>query len=61
MEKPWQLDADRLTLTIRVVPGASKNEILLHSDGSLRVRVNAPPLDGRANEALIRFLSKSFG
>jgi uncharacterized protein (TIGR00251 family) len=50
---------DGCTLTIRVHPGAKKNAITgLHAD-SLKVALNAPPVDGRANDALIAFIAES--
>jgi uncharacterized protein len=46
-------------LAIRVTPRASRNEIVeVLSDGTVRIRLTAPPVDGKANEALIEFLSK---
>lgn len=45
-------------LAIRVTPRASRNEIVeVLSDGTVRIRLTAPPAEGKANEALIEFLS----
>jgi uncharacterized protein (TIGR00251 family) len=49
-----------LTLTVRVVPRASRSEIVGEHDGGLRVRVAASPVDGAANEELTRLLSAAF-
>jgi uncharacterized protein (TIGR00251 family) len=45
-------------LAIRLTPRASREEIAGERDGVLLVRVTAPPVDGAANEALVRLLSK---
>jgi uncharacterized protein (TIGR00251 family) len=46
-------------LAIRVTPRASKNEIVdILSDGTVKIRLTAPPIEGQANEALVKFLSK---
>jgi uncharacterized protein (TIGR00251 family) len=45
-------------LTIRVVPGSSKNKVVASEGGILRVKLTAPPVEGRANQALIAFLAK---
>lgn len=46
-------------LAIRVTPRASHNEIVeILSDGTVRIRLTAPPVEGKANEALVEFLSK---
>jgi uncharacterized protein (TIGR00251 family) len=49
------------TLTIRIQPRASRNGIVMTEDGSLKIRLTAPPVDGAANEALIKFLSEVLG
>ena len=47
-----------MLLSIRVIPRASKNEVVgAMTDGTLKVRLAAPPVDGKANEALIEVLS----
>ena len=48
------------TLSVRIQPRASKNEIIRMEDGGLKIRLTAPPVDGAANEALIRFLADTF-
>ena len=47
-----------ITLNIRVVPRASKNEIIGLYGDALKVRIQAPPVDGKANAYLIKFLSQ---
>jgi len=48
-------------LTIQVQPKASKSECVgLHGD-ALKIRVAAPPVDGKANEALVAFLAERLG
>ena len=48
-------------LSVRVTPRSSKDEFLGWQDGVLRIRLKAPPVDGRANEALCRYLSTLLG
>ena len=47
-----------LIINVRVVPRASKSEIVGEHNGALKVRVNALPIDGAANAELIKILSK---
>jgi hypothetical protein len=44
-------------LSIRVIPNASKNEVAGKEGGTWKIRLAAPPVDGKANEALVEFLS----
>lgn len=53
--------ANGYLIAVHAQPGAKKSEISgLHGD-RLKVRIAAPPLDGRANEALIAFLAERLG
>lgn len=47
-------------LTVYLQPGAKKSEIVGLHDGNIKIKVNAPPVDGKANAALIDFLSEFF-
>lgn len=45
-------------LPVRVTPRASRNEIVdILSDNTVKIRLTAPPVEGKANQALIDFLS----
>ena len=48
-----------LAFAVRVVPRASKSEIMGEYDGALRVRLAAPPVAGAANEELTRILARA--
>lgn len=50
---------DGVVLTLRISPNASKNEIIKSEDG-IKVKITAQPIDGKANKALIEYLSKQF-
>ena len=54
----WQ--DDDLLLTVRVQPKASKDEISGEQDGALKIRITAPPVDGKANKHLIAYLASIF-
>ena len=50
-----------LVFKVHVVPRAARSEIVGEHDGALRVRIAAPPVDGAANQELIRTLATAFG
>jgi len=49
------------TFRVRVQPGASKNEIMGVQEDALKIRISAPPVEGKTNKALIGFLAKELG
>jgi uncharacterized protein len=49
------------TFAVKVVPRASKNQIVGMEGDAIKIRLNAPPVEGKANEALIKFLAETLG
>ena len=49
------------TLSVKVVPRASRDEVVGWSGGVLRLRVSEPPQDGRANAAVVALLAAALG
>jgi uncharacterized protein (TIGR00251 family) len=47
-----------VTFTVRIVPRASRSEIVGDHEGALRIRIAAPPVEGAANRELVRLLAK---
>ncbi len=50
-----------LSFDVRVIPGASKNEVTGIQDGCLKVKLTAPPVEGKANRACVDFLAGLLG
>ena len=58
----YRWDGEDLILHLRILPKASKNEFSgPYGDRQYRIRITAPPVDGKANQHLLQFLAKSFG
>ena len=51
--------ADGCTLTVRVHPGARKNGVTGVHGEAVKIALTTPPVDGKANEALIAFLAEA--
>ena len=57
----YELGREGLTLQVHVQPGAKRTEVAgLHGD-CIKIRLAAPPVDGRANACLIEFLARRLG
>lgn len=50
--------ADGCTVSVRVQPGAKRDTVIGLYAGAIKIALNAPPVDGRANDALIAFLAE---
>jgi hypothetical protein len=48
-------------IRVRLMPRAARDEIVGWQEGVLRVRVSAPPVDSKANDALEKLLAKALG
>lgn len=56
----YRRNGDVLTLTLHVQPGAKRTEVAGLHGMALKIRLAAPPVEGRANEALLKFIAESF-
>lgn len=52
---------EKTSIQVKVLPRSSRNEIIRISKGSYRIKLTAPPVEGKANKALLEFLSKKTG
>ena len=50
-----------MLLRIKVKPNSKTDEIIREEDGSLKVKIRAQPVEGKANKYLITYLSKVLG
>lgn len=57
MSAPISPTATGVRLRVRVQPRSSRQEVAGAAGGAIRIRLTAPPVDGMANDALVRFLA----
>jgi len=61
VSEPWyRWDGDTLTIKVRVQPRASKVGFSGIQNGELKIKICAPPVEGKANDEVIRFLATTF-
>ena len=62
MAEDWLREsAGRTTLTLHIQPGAKKTEVAGQHGDALKIRLAAPPVDGKAYAALINFVADRLG
>ncbi|MBL3617569.1 MAG: YggU family protein [gamma proteobacterium endosymbiont of Lamellibrachia anaximandri] len=57
----YHWDGDDLTLRLRIQPKASRDTFVGPHGDDFKIRITAPPVDGKANTHLIKLLAKAFG
>jgi len=61
-DPPWiRRSGNTLTLTLHIQPGAKKTEVAGEHGDALKIRLAAPPVDGKANAALLEFIAEKLG
>ena len=65
-DAPWRREEGEgatraLVLTLHVQPGAKRTEVAGAHGDALKIRLAAPPVEGKANAALLRYLAEAFG
>src|SRR5574344_2250860 len=59
IKKIIENSGEDLIIRIKLVPNSSKNDIF-YEENLLKVKIMAPPIENKANKALVEFLSKKF-
>jgi len=61
-DPPWRrIDGGALVLMLHVQPGAARTQVVGAHGDALKIKLAAPPVDGKANAALLLFLAEAFG
>lgn len=58
MSKEWCCASTRgVRITVQITPNAKRTEVIGLLDDALKIRLQAQPIEGKANEALVRYLA----
>lgn len=60
-DEPVHASSGGVTLIVRVLPRASRNQVLGVEQGAIKIKLTAPPVEGAANAALIEFVADWLG
>jgi uncharacterized protein len=60
-DEPVRAADGGVTLTVRVTPRASRNQVIGLDHGAIKIKLTAPPVEGAANAALIEFVAEWLG
>jgi hypothetical protein len=53
-------DLDKAIIKIKLIPRSPRNEIVgAMADGTIKIKITAPPVDGQANQAVIKYLAET--
>lgn len=61
MNLPHTKVQDGIIIEVKVIPKSSQKAIVVGADGIIKAKLTAPPVDGAANEQLIKLLAGQFG
>ncbi len=62
IDAPWlTAKDDKIILHLYLQPGAKRDEVVGLFDQMLKIRIASPPVEGKANKALLKFLSVKLG
>lgn len=62
MTKDWCVAMPQgIRLAVQIMPNAKKNEVVGVLNGVLKIRLQARPIEGKANDALVRYLADALG
>jgi len=56
-----QESSSGIRMTVHVKPRSAETKLIIEADGEITLHVTAPPLEGKANKEIVKWLAKKFG